>query len=152
MQASSIKFIPNLRNMIHAALRACCLAGSGALVQCPPTSLRMLPLLFPTLLHPLLPLLLHDDWGTVVGVGLGESCGHDGRALGADCCADGHEESVYALAWMRKPIDSFSSSIPKGGSRTQHVLAQSPHHAVRARAEADDVGRAEDEANDQADG
>jgi hypothetical protein len=55
------------------------------------------------------------------------------------------------LAWLRKVFNSFSSRIPKGGSRTEHVLAQSPHHAVRARAEADDVGRAEDEANDQAD-
>ena len=53
---------------------------------------------------------------------------------------------------MRKDLDNFPSSIPKGGSRAHHVLAQSPHHAVRARAEADDVGRAEDEANDQADG
>lgn len=55
------------------------------------------------------------------------------------------------LAWLRKVVNSFSFRIPKGGSRTQHVLAQSPHHAVRARTEADDVGRAEDEANDQAD-
>jgi len=44
-----------------------------------------------------------------------------------------------------------SSSIPKGGSRPNHVLAQSPHHAVRARSEANDVGCAEDETNDQAD-
>ena len=80
--------------MIHAALRACFSAGSGALVQCPPTFLKMLPLLFPTLLHPLLPLLLHDDWGTVVGVSLGESCSHDGRAFGADRCAYGHEEAI----------------------------------------------------------
>ena len=50
-----------------------------------------------------------------------------------------------------KFLDKMFSRIPKGGSGTQHVLAQSPHHAVRARAEADDVGRAEDEANDQAD-
>ena len=47
-----------------------------------------------TLLHPLLPLLLHDDWGTVVGVSLGESCSHDGRAFGADRCAYGHEEAI----------------------------------------------------------
>jgi hypothetical protein len=55
------------------------------------------------------------------------------------------------LAQLRKLFDRLSSRIPKGGSRANHVLAQSPHHAVRARAEADDVGRAEDEANDQAD-
>jgi hypothetical protein len=53
---------------------------------------------------------------------------------------------------MRKLLVSFSSRIPKGGSRANHVLAQSPHHAVGARAEADNVGCAEDEANDQADG
>jgi hypothetical protein len=52
---------------------------------------------------------------------------------------------------MRKVLDKLSSRIPEGGSRANHVLAQSPHHAVRARAEADDVGRAKDEANDQAD-
>ena len=121
------------------------------LVQCPPPSLETLLLLFPALLHPLLPLLPHDDWGTVVGVSLCESCGHDGRAIGADRCADGHEESMNALARLRKMLNMVSSRIPKGGSRTQHVLAQSPHHAVRARTEADDVGRAEDEANDQTD-
>jgi hypothetical protein len=48
-------------------------------------------------------------------------------------------------------LKRFPILIPKGGSRADHVLAQSPHHAVRSRAEADDVGRAEDEANDQAD-
>jgi hypothetical protein len=48
-------------------------------------------------------------------------------------------------------LKRFSIPIPKGGSRADHVLAQSPHHAVRSRAEADDVGRAEDEADDQAD-
>jgi hypothetical protein len=85
-------------------------------------------------------------------MGFGESCGHDGRALGADCCADGHEESVNMLAWLRKLVEILSSRIPKGGSRAHHVLAQSPHHAVRARTEADDVGCAKDEANDQADG
>lgn len=122
------------------------------LVQClPPSSLETPTLLFPSLLHPLLPLLPHDDWGTVVGVSLCESCGHDGRAVGADGCADGHEESMRVLAWVRKLLDGSSSRIPKGGSRAHHVLAQSPHHAVRARTETDDVGRAEDEANDQAD-
>ena len=84
-------------------------------------------------------------------MGFGESCGHDGRALGTDCCADGHEESVNALVWMRELLNIRSYRIPKGGSRAHHVLAQSPHHAVRARTEADDVGGAEDEANDQAD-
>jgi hypothetical protein len=34
----------------------------------------------------------------MIGVGLSESRGQDGRALGADRCADGHEESVGALA------------------------------------------------------
>jgi len=88
--------IPDPHNMIHVALRACCSAGVIALVQCPP--FQTLILLFPTLRHPLRPLLPHDDWGTVVDVGLGESCGHDGRAVGADCCADGHEESGSTLA------------------------------------------------------
>jgi hypothetical protein len=55
---------------------------------------QSLLLLFPALLHPLRPLLPRDDWGTVVGVCLSESGGHNWRALGADCCADGHEESV----------------------------------------------------------
>jgi len=54
-------------------------------------------LLFPNRLHPLLPLFPLDDCGTVVGVSLGESRGHDGRALSADSCADGHEESVNML-------------------------------------------------------
>ena len=85
-------------------------------------------------------------------MGFGESCSHDRRALGADRCADGHEESVDTLVRMRRNLDSISSRIPKGGSRADHVLAQSPHHAVRARTETDDVGCAKDEANDQADG
>ena len=55
-------------------------------------------------------------------------------------------------ARLRKFLDIFSSCIPERGSRANHVLAQSPHHAVRARAETDDVGCAEDESNDQADG
>jgi len=85
-------------------MRRCELAAQQAWVLlynvlCPLTAFKTLPLLFATLLHPLLPLLLRDDWGTVVGVGLGESCSHDGRALGADCRADGHEEAMEMSAW-----------------------------------------------------
>lgn len=105
-------------------------------------------LLFPNLPHPLLPLLPHDDRGSVVGVGLGESCGQDGRALGADRRADGHEESLRVLVVAQVFCRFFPLSIPESGSRADHVLAQSPHHAVGSRAEADDVGRAEDEADD----
>ena len=43
-------------------------------------------------------------------------------------------------------------NIPEGGRRADHVLAQRAHHAVRSRAEADDVGCAKDEADDQTDG
>jgi hypothetical protein len=74
---------------------------------------------------------------------LGESCGHDGRAVSADSGADRHEESMRALALIVPTRqDVFLFPYPK---------VASPHHAVRSRAEADDIGRAEDEANDQAD-
>ena len=43
-------------------------------------------------------------------------------------------------------------SIPEGGSRANHVLAQRAHHAVRSRAETDDVRCAKNEADDQTDG
>ena len=43
-------------------------------------------------------------------------------------------------------------NIPEGGRRADHVLAQRAPHAVRSRAEADDVGCAKDEADDQTDG
>lgn len=79
-------------------MRLCRLAVQqawGSLIQFCPREYHSL--LFPNLLHPLLPLLPGNDCGSVVGVGLGEGCGHDGRALSADGCADGHEESVRPL-------------------------------------------------------
>ena len=82
---------------------------------------------------------------------LGEGCRHDGRALSADSCADGHEESDKMLVYLPRRLMEALGSIPKCSCRTEHVLAQSPHHTIRARSEANDVGCAEDEANDKAD-
>ena len=51
-----------------------------------------------------------------------------------------------------RPITAFHSDcIPKCGRRTKHVLTQRPHHAVRTRAVSDDIGRAEDESDDEPD-
>jgi hypothetical protein len=46
---------------------------------------------------------------------------------------------------------SWRFCIPEGGRRADHVLAERAHHAVRSRAETDDVGCAKDEADDKAD-
>ena len=45
-----------------------------------------------------------------------------------------------------------ASSSPECGRRSQHVLAQRPHHAVGAGAVSNDICCAEDEADDEADG
>jgi hypothetical protein len=110
-------------------------------------------LLFPDLLHPLFPLFPHDERGAVVRLSPGESCSKDRRAFGADGRSNGHEEAARWSADAPNPVCKSSRwlNIPESGCRADHVLAQRAHHAVRSRAEADDVGCAKDEADDQAD-
>lgn len=55
-------------------------------------------LFFPDLLHPLLPLLLHNDGRTVVGLSLSKGRCKNRRAFGADGGADGHEEAVEVVS------------------------------------------------------
>lgn len=110
-----------------------------------------LHLIFPDLLHHLFPLFPHDERGAVVRLSPGESCGEDRRAFCADGRADGHEEAVRVSA--DTPWSSCRKlSIPESSCRADHVLAERAHHAVGSRAEANDVGCAKDEADDQADG
>lgn len=87
----------------------------------------------------------------MVGLGLCERGGHDWRALGSDGGADGHEEAGKTLAREKGLLINRLGDIPESGSRSDHVLAEGSHHAIGSRAESDDVGCAEDEANDQAD-
>lgn len=86
----------------------------------------------------------------MVGLGLCESGGHDWRALCSDGGTNGHEEAGKKLVEVQR-ASGRSFDIPESGSRSDHVLAKGSHHAVGSRPEADDVGRAEDEANDEAD-
>ena len=41
--------------------------------------------------------------------------------------------------------------LPKGCCGTEHVLSECSHHSLRSWSESDDVGRAEDEADDESD-
>jgi len=90
----------------------------------------------------------------VVCLSPSESCGKDRRAFRADGRSNGHEEAagVSVIASKTLRVSSERFNIPESGRRADHVLAQRAHHAIRARAEAYDVGCAKDEADDQADG
>jgi len=54
-------------------------------------------------------------------------------------------ESMYVSA------TSWKRCVPKSGGGTSHVLSQGSQHAIWTGAESDDVGRAKDEADDEAD-
>lgn len=94
-------------------------------------------------------MLSWQDEGLAVGVGVGLV--DDGRGtLCTDGRANGHEESKKAQQ-RSLCVCSESRCVPKSGSGTSHVLAESSQHSIGTRTESDDVGCAKDETDDETD-
>lgn len=71
------------------------------------------------------------------------------------CVREGKKERVMCICASvsgkrNKNKQKTHSALPKCCGRPEHVLAQRPDQAIRARTVPDDVGGPEDEANDQA--